>query len=185
MKLGNICNLKCRICSPQYSSKWIAEQKKYDKIDGIAKDYDRLDWPEKSEVFWNNIETLIPVLEHLDFTGGEPFINPEILKMIEYCLKANYEVLILTNAMQPMMRKSVKTKLVQLNSSHPGKLTLRISLDHFNETRHNHERGLGTFQKTLEGMDWLRDVGISMKVAGRTIWDESESDIRLGYENLF
>ena len=125
-----------------------------------------------------------PVYE-IGFTGGEPFINPEILKMIEYCLKANYEVLILTNALQPMMRKSVKTKLIQLNSLYLGKLTLRISLDHFTETRHNHERGLGTFQKTLEGMDWLRDVGISMKVAGRTIWDESESDMRLGYENLF
>ena len=125
-----------------------------------------------------------PVYE-IGFTGGEPFINPEILEMIEYCLKANYEVLILTNAMQPMMRKSVQTKLIQLNSVYPEKLILRISLDHFSETRHNHERGLGTFQKTLEGMDWLRDVGINMKVAGRTIWDESESDIRLGYENLF
>ena len=90
LKLGNICNLKCRICSPQYSSKWIAEQKKYDKIDGIAKDYDRLDWPEKSEVFWNNIETLIPVLEHLDFTGGEPFMIKEHLDLLQKIIKQGH-----------------------------------------------------------------------------------------------
>ena len=33
LKLGNICNLKCRICGPQYSSRWISEQKRYDKLD--------------------------------------------------------------------------------------------------------------------------------------------------------
>lgn len=90
LKLGNICNLKCRICSPQYSSKWIAEQKKYDKIDGITAEYDRLDWPEKSEVFWNNIETLIPVLEHLDFTGGEPFMISEHLDLLNKIIKQGH-----------------------------------------------------------------------------------------------
>ena len=83
LKLGNICNLKCRICGPQYSSRWISEQKRYDKIDGIVKDYERLDWPEKSDKFWQTVESLIPNLEHLDFTGGEPFMISQHFDLLE------------------------------------------------------------------------------------------------------
>ncbi len=90
LKLGNICNLKCRICSPQYSSKWISEQRKYDIIDKDIKFYERLDWPEKSEVFWKNVESLIPVLEHLDFTGGEPFMIKEHLDLLDKIIKQGH-----------------------------------------------------------------------------------------------
>jgi radical SAM protein with 4Fe4S-binding SPASM domain len=90
LKLGNICNLKCRICSPQYSSKWISEQRKYDIIDKNIKYYERLDWAEKSEIFWNNIESLIPILEHLDFTGGEPFMIKEHFDLLHKIIKQGY-----------------------------------------------------------------------------------------------
>ena len=90
LKLGNICNLKCRICSPQYSSKWITEQQRYDIIDKDVKFYERLDWPEKSEVFWKNVESLIPVLEHLDFTGGEPFMIKEHLDLLRKIIKQGH-----------------------------------------------------------------------------------------------
>jgi MoaA/NifB/PqqE/SkfB family radical SAM enzyme len=83
LKLGNICNLKCRICGPQYSSKWITEKKRYDKLDGIVENYERLDWPEKSEKFWETVESLIPNLEHLDFTGGEPFMISQHFDLLE------------------------------------------------------------------------------------------------------
>lgn len=90
LKLGNICNLKCRICSPQYSSRWITEQKRYDKIDGIVKEYERLDWPEKSQKFWETVESLIPDLEHLDFTGGEPFMIQEHFQLLEKIVEQGY-----------------------------------------------------------------------------------------------
>lgn len=83
LKLGNICNLKCRICGPQYSSRWITEKKRYDKLDGIVENYERLDWPEKSEKFWETVESLIPNLEHLDFTGGEPFMISQHFDLLE------------------------------------------------------------------------------------------------------
>ena len=89
LKLGNICNLKCRICSPQYSSKWIAERKRFDIIDGIHEEYERLDWPEKSKLFWENIETILPHIEHLDFTGGEPFLIKEHFDLLEKIKKLN------------------------------------------------------------------------------------------------
>ena len=125
-----------------------------------------------------------PVCE-IGLTGGEPFMNPDILEIIKCSLEANYKVLILTNAMRPMMRKDIKDGLVKLNKTFPNKLKLRVSLDHFHAISHDTERGLGAFQKTIEGMDWLRDMGISMSVAGRTIWGETVEDTRIGYGKLF
>ena len=64
-------------------------------------------------------------------------------------------------------------------------MTLRISLDHFDQINHEIERGAGSFQKTLEGMNWLRDSGIRMTVAGRTVWGETDRQSRSGYSTLF
>jgi hypothetical protein len=64
-------------------------------------------------------------------------------------------------------------------------MTLRVSLDHWSEARHDEERGSGSFAKTLEGMDWLRDAGIAMAVAGRTLWGESEAEARARFASLF
>ena len=125
-----------------------------------------------------------PVRE-IAFTGGEPFMNPEMIDIAECSLAAGYEVLILTNAMLPMMRKQVKQGLIDLNTAYPGKLTLRISLDHFDRANHDTERGKGAYDKTLEGMNWLRDVGIRMHVAGRTVWGDGEAASRAGYGAVF
>ncbi len=121
----------------------------------------------------------------IGFTGGEPFMNPEMIEMSRRALDRGYEVLILTNAMQPMMRKRMREGLVQLNAAHGRRLTLRVSVDHHSAALHDKERGAGSFARTLEGMAWLRDNGIRMTVAGRTVWGESQADARAGYSRLF
>ena len=62
---------------------------------------------------------------------------------------------------------------------------MRISLDHFSADHHDAERGKGSFAKSLEGMDWLRDSGIRMAVAARTLWGESDAETRAGFARLF
>jgi uncharacterized Fe-S cluster-containing radical SAM superfamily protein len=130
------------------------------------------------------VERKWPIRE-IAFTGGEPFMNPQMNAMAGAALRRGYEVLILTNAMRPMMRKSVKAGLQELAREHGDKLTLRISVDHWSESLHDKERGAGTFAQTLEGMQWLRDTGIRMAVAGRTVWGESEAEARTGYRALY
>ena len=125
-----------------------------------------------------------PVTE-IAFTGGEPFMNPEMIAMAGLALDRGYEVLILTNAMQPMMRPRVKAGLRDLVARHRDRLTLRISLDHCDPRRHDEERGTGAFARSLEGMRWLRDEGIRMTVAGRTLWDTPEPAMRAGFAELF
>ena len=121
----------------------------------------------------------------IGFTGGEPFMNPDMVQMAGATLARGFEVLILTNAMRPMMRPSVREGLLALLAAHGERLTLRVSIDHYQAANHDAERGEGTFSVTLEGMRWLRDNGFRMAAAGRTMWDEGEDAARAGFARLF
>ena len=119
------------------------------------------------------------------FTGGEPFMNPDMCAMAGEALARGFEVLILTNAMRPMMRPSVKKALAALIAEHGARLTLRISLDHHSAEAHDRLRGKGAFEKSLEGMRWLKAEGARLAVAGRTIFGEDDAASRAGYAALF
>ena len=121
----------------------------------------------------------------IGFTGGEPFMNPEMVEMARRSLEAGHEVLILTNAMRPMMRPRVQAGLRALIGTYGDRLTFRISVDHWDRANHDTERGAGAFERTLEGMRWLSAEGARLAVAGRTVWGESERAARDGYARLF
>ncbi|GMV62834.1 MAG: hypothetical protein AMXMBFR74_20020 [Parvibaculum sp.] len=120
-------------------------------------------------------------LPEIGFTGGEPFMNPDMLVMTEDALVRGHEVLILTNAMQPMMRPKVKQGLLSLRERFGEALKLRVSIDHHTEALHDAERGKGSFAKAIEGLRWLAANGFSLAIAGRTISGETEADERAGY----
>ena len=90
LKLGNICNLKCRICGTHSSSKWIAEQQHYDKEDNTIEKHTRHNWPETNKMFWRELEELLPTLEYIDFTGGEPFMIKEQFELLKFCVEKGY-----------------------------------------------------------------------------------------------
>ena len=60
-----------------------------------------------------------------------------------------------------------------------------LDFDHHRADLHEVERGPGSFAKTLEGMEWLRGEGITMAVAGRTLWGESDDMARAGFAALY
>ena len=167
---GTLCNIECVSCYIESSPK-----------------NDALVYLTRAEVdgYLDQLEDRGWGVREIGFTGGEPFMNPDMIGMAEAALMRGYEVLILTNAMRPMMRKTMRTGLERLAAEFGGKLTLRISLDHWSAEYHDAERGKGTFERTLEGMRWLRDAGIRMTAAGRTVWGEDESSARKGYAALY
>ncbi|MEM9716167.1 MAG: radical SAM protein [Pseudomonadota bacterium] len=167
---GTLCNIECVNC-------YIESSPQNDRLVYITAD-------EVQEYLAQIPERNWPV-EEIAFTGGEPFMNPDMINITEACLKTGYEVLVLTNAMLPMMRPKMQEGILRLNAEYPGKLTLRISLDHFREELHDEERGKGSYAKTLLGMEWLRDNGVKMAVAGRTLWGDTDADSRQGYADLF
>ncbi len=76
LKLGNICNTKCRICTGFASSQWVPEEIERDgETNQFAHLMGRLGrWPELNEKFWDDIENQIEEVESLEFFGGEPFL---------------------------------------------------------------------------------------------------------------
>jgi len=120
----------------------------------------------------------------IGFTGGEPFMNPDLLAMAEAALARGFSVLILTNAMQPMQRPAMREGLVRLRQRFPAELTLRVSLDHYTRERHEAERTPGSWKWALAGLDWLDAEGVAIAIAGRTCWGEEEASLRAGYARL-
>lgn len=167
---GTLCNIECQNC-------YIESSPENDRLVYISRKEVALFLDQISKRNWPTTE--------IAFTGGEPFMNPEMVEIADLCLSRGFEVLILTNAMRPMMRKRVQQGLLQLRDTYPDKLTLRISLDHYEPELHDEERGKGSFDITISGMDWLRDNGFKMAIAGRTMWGDSEVESRAGYAALF
>ena len=167
---GTLCNIECENC-------YILSSPTNDALVYLTADEitDYLDQLEDRN--WG--------VREIAFTGGETYMNPEMNEMTRRCLERGYDVLVLTNAMMPMQRKKVKEGLLELNAAYPGKLTMRISVDHWSEELHDKERGKGSFGKTITGMEWLSENGFTMAVAGRTVWGESDADSRQGYADLY
>jgi len=94
LKLGNICNLKCRICGSWSSSKWAKEE--IDYIGGNRKEhlaYKFLQdgaWPRESPAFWDNLKTLLPNIKYFEFTGGEPFLIEQHFELLRYAVEQGY-----------------------------------------------------------------------------------------------
>ncbi|MFQ5438000.1 MAG: radical SAM protein [Paracoccaceae bacterium] len=167
---GTVCNIECVNC-------YIESSPKNDAL-AYLKPGDVRDFLDQAAEFAH------PVRE-VGFTGGEPFMNPDMIELTEIALARGHEVLILTNAMRPMMRTRIREGLRRLNSDYPGKMTLRVSLDHHMPAKNDEIRGRGSFDIALAGLRWLRDHDFSIAVAGRTLWGEDEAGTRAGFGKLF
>ena len=167
---GTLCNIACVNC-------YIESSPTNDSLVYITAD--------EVEAYLDQLIARNWGVREIAFTGGEPFMNPEMIDILRVSLEAGYEVLVLTNAMAPMMRPRVQEGLLALEQDFPGKMVMRVSLDHHNADEHDSMRGKHAFEKALIGMDWLRDNGFRLAVAGRTIWGETEAEARAGYGALF
>jgi MoaA/NifB/PqqE/SkfB family radical SAM enzyme len=96
LKLGNICNLKCRICGSWSSSRWAQEEIDYipeltNKKEHLAyKFLQQGAWPRKTQTFWDNLRELLPNIKYFEFTGGEPFMIQEHFDLLQYAVDQGY-----------------------------------------------------------------------------------------------
>ena len=165
---GTLCNLTCANCYIESSPR-----------------NDRLAYITAAEVaaYYDEIESRGLATEEIGFTGGEPFMNPEFMVMVEDALERGYRALILTNAMRPMMKCA--DARVALNERFGPRLVLRVSIDHYTKELHQLERGSRSWEPTLKGLVWLARNGFTLNVAGRTMWGEEEASLRGGFARLF
>ncbi len=165
---GTLCNLACVTCYIESSPR-----------------NDRLVYLTHDEVagYLDEMQASGDRAPEIGFTGGEPFMNPDFMAMMETCLTRGYQVLVLTNAMRPMMKCA--DALADLQARHGAALTMRVSLDHYAKDVHETERGAHSWDPAIKGLRWLAEHGFTVHVAGRLKWGESEDAMRAGYRRLF
>jgi MoaA/NifB/PqqE/SkfB family radical SAM enzyme len=88
LKLGNICNLKCRICgswsSSQFATEEINDAPPEEKKSTYAYQMLRAGaWPKENLQFWNQIDQHLTDIRYIEFTGGEPFMIAEHFAMLQ------------------------------------------------------------------------------------------------------
>ena len=88
LKLGNICNLKCRICGSWSSSTFAVEEIEFSPIaeKKTGFHYQMLKqgaWAKDNQDFWEEIKNLSDQIRYIEFTGGEPFMIREHFRFLE------------------------------------------------------------------------------------------------------
>ena len=165
---GTLCNLTCANCYIE-----------------LSPTNDRLAYLSPVDVarYLDEIEVLGLGTRLIGFTGGEPFMNRDLLAMLDDVLSRGFKAIVLTNAMTPMQHK--KAALLALREPYGKRLTLRVSLDHYGRAVHELERGARSWDPTIAGLRWLADNGFNINVASRYLSGESEAAIRAGFRRLF
>ncbi|MBB4658168.1 radical SAM protein [Parvularcula dongshanensis] len=164
LNTGTLCNIACENCYIEST-------------------------PRNDALVYLTLEEALPYLgeaegmgtREVGITGGEPFMNPDAVGIVAAALSRGFVVLVLTNAMRPMMRPRVLEELLSIPERDRSRLTLRVSLDHFTRELHDAERGEGSFARAMDGIDWLAEHGFRLAVAGRTMHGEGEEASRAGY----
>jgi organic radical activating enzyme len=150
VSFGNACNLKCVYCGPEFSSKWVEEIKSQGPIkisDGNGgeqwvqgwQDLDSISIPNREhnpyiEAFWKWFPEIYPTLKHYRITGGEPLLNKNTLKSLDYVIqnpREDLELSINTNLSVPEKTwNDFLNKLINLEkSANFKKITIYTSLE--------------------------------------------------------
>lgn len=165
---GTLCNLACLSCYIESSPR-----------------NDALVYLSLAEVtgYLDEISASGLPTREIGLTGGEPFMNPDIIAILELSLARGFETLVLTNAMRPMRRH--EAALLDLKARFGDQLTLRVSLDHYTQAVHEAERGSNSWDKALAGLQWLSQNGFRIAIAGRHLAHETDAEARSGFAALF
>jgi len=165
---GTLCNLTCHNC-------YIESSPRNDQLAYLTR-CDVLGYLD--EIARERLPTRL-----IGFTGGEPFMNRDIIGMLSDVLERGFDALVLTNAMKPMRR--LRPQLIALRERYGARLRIRVSLDHYSPEVHEAERGRRSWAPTIDGLLWLARNGFALDVAGRRFSGEPEPELRAGYMRLF
>jgi uncharacterized Fe-S cluster-containing radical SAM superfamily protein len=141
---GTACNLECPFCHE--GSKPGDQRLRNPSFDALKPHLDA---------------AVLAGIESFAFTGGEPLIHKDIVRILSYALSLK-PCLVLTNGTAPLIRRP--HHLAQLKTQrHP--LHVRVSIDYPNALRHDAGRGPGNFRKALQGLRHLIEAGFEVSIA--------------------
>lgn len=147
------CNLACDYCAVASAPRAARRALSIDQVRSIVD------------------EALAEGFQELYFTGGEPFLHPEITDMLVHAAERTTTV-VLTNA---MLFRGRRREGLDALAGRPN-LTVQTSLDGATASTHDAHRGDGSFARTIEGLGLLVELGVNVRVA-LTETPENRSEI--------
>lgn len=159
LKLGNICNLKCRICGSWSSSQFAAEEIKYNRKEEQRGSfaYQMLRegaWPRESAEFWADLEHHLVDVRYIEFTGGEPFMIKEHFQLLQRLVELDYaqqiEIHYNTNGTQWPEEAEVIWK-------HFKHVEIAFSIDDVNE-RFEYQRTNASWQEVVANLEKFKQL---------------------------
>lgn len=116
-------------------------------------------------------------VETFSFTGGEPFINKDMVAILNYALGLR-PCLVLSNGTKPLQKRLDEVLLLR---HRPNPQRFRISLDYPDPARHDAARGAGNFQVALETLGQLHAAGFGVSIARLGEKDEDAAAVNSAY----
>ena len=114
------------------------------------------------------------------FTGGEPFVNPHFMSILDYALE-HRPCLVLTNGTEPLLNGFAQIAALR-DKPHP--LSFRVSLDHPDPAQHDASRGKGNFRMALRTLGRLHAEGFGVSIARLMLPDEDRAARDAAYAPL-
>ncbi len=161
---GTVCNLRCPFC-----------------LEGSKPGENRINPLTLKEAKPFIQEALVLGTEQFSFTGGEPFVIPEMASILDYALD-HAPCMVLTNATEPLL--NVLHQVARLGSK-PFPLSFRISLDHPDPVIHDAGRGQGNFHLSLKVMEQLHRLGFRVSIARQSAENEDVDAVNRAYMPYF
>lgn len=162
LRLGNLCNLKCRTCNPNSSSKWASDyEAMQSKLDFVRKYSigENFQWAEKEE-FWNNFLANSANLKMLFINGGEPTLIRQhwlfLQRLVDLGLSRNIEIKYNIN-MTYLPEKAFEI-WKQFKSVMVG-----ASIDDL-AARNSYIRSGAEWDKIYRNLEFIRDAGFGIAV---------------------
>ncbi len=141
---GTNCNLSCPFC-----------------LEGSKPGDDRIQFITLEEAKPFIEEALEMGVKKFSFTGGEPFVNPHFMEILD-CVLGHRPCLVLTNGTEPLRNRMAD--ILKLRQK-PNPLAFRISLDHPDPVKHDESRGKGNFRMALRTLGLLHAEGFGVSIA--------------------
>jgi len=161
---GTACNLSCAFC-----------------LEGSKPGDRRLELIKLRDVEPYIEDALTLGVEQFSFTGGEPFVAKDIVKILGLAAR-HRPCLVLTNGTKPLRRRIHELAPLQ-NSANA--ISFRVSFDHPDEKQHDLFRGAGAFAEALDGLKQLHGMGFTVSIARQMRPDEDTEAITRTFTDLF
>ncbi len=153
---GTVCNLRCAhcfiACAPDNHDYWFLD---LETVGGYLED----------SKAWG--------VKEYYFTGGEPFMNKDLMPMLEGALRLG-PASVLTNG--TLLPERTVRRLAELDAATLYSLEIRVSIDGPSSETNDPIRGDGTFVRAMEGIARLVEHGLMPILTAAQVWDPVDDE---------